>query len=342
VKRIGLDATAVSPSGKGLARVQVGTVRALAALGRYELVAYVAQGVDLPTSTRIVRRRPALLWEHIGLARAARETDAVLTWTDRLPLLAGGSFVVWLFELPTHRIEQNRRTSAGPYQRASDLITAASWRSSLRRAAYVLAASEATAEELRAELPGLKVRVLYPGLDERFAPGPGRGDRYVLHVASSDPRDNFDGVFDSVARANRRLREPVRLLVAGSAPDRRGGEAEFLGRVSDDELIALYRGAAAYVDASLYEGFGYQPLEAMACGAPVIASDTSAVAEVVGDSGLLCEPQDADARASAIARVLEEPGLAQTLRRRGLERARQFSWERTARALAGVLDEVVR
>src|SRR5438552_1570074 len=125
------------------------------------------------------------------------------------------------------------------------------------------------------------VRVCYPGLDERFTPGPGRDGRYVLHVGSADPRDNTGAVAESVARANRRLREPVKLVIAGSATLRADG-AELLGSVSDEELAELYRGAAAYVDASLYEGFGYQPLEAMACGAPVVGSDVPAAAEVLG------------------------------------------------------------
>jgi glycosyltransferase involved in cell wall biosynthesis len=338
---IAVDATSVSTAGKGLGRVQRETIRALAALGRHELVAYVAADVALGVPTVRVRRRPAFLWEQVGLARAARRAEAVLTWTDRLPLV-GGRFVIWLFELPTHRIEQNRLARAGGYQRASDLLTAATWRSSLRRAAFVLAGSVATAAELRAELPDLRrVQVLYPGLDERFTPGPGRDGRYVLHVASSDPRDNLDGVLEAVVRANRALDEPVRLIVAGAAGKARLAGAEFLGRVSDEELVELYRGAAAYIDASLYEGFGYQPLEAMACGAPVIASDGSSVQEVVGDAGLLSDPRDTDARAAAVVRVLEEPGLADELRLRGLERARTFTWERTARELAAVLDEVV-
>ncbi len=106
-----------------------------------------------------------------------------------------------------------------------------------------------------------------------------------------------------------------------------------MGRVSDEELVALYRGAAAYVDATLYEGFGFQPLEAMACGAPVVASSSTSIPEVVGDAAVLVDPRNAGALADALARVLEEDGLAADLRRRGLERAREFTWDRTVDAL---------
>lgn len=327
--RIAVDATSISSRGKGLSRVQRETVRALAALGRHELVAHVAEDIELEVPTARVRRRPALFWEQLGLRHAGRDADAVLTWTDRLPLGGGGRFVVWLFELPTSRIALNRERHAGPYQLASDLLTERLWRPSLRRAARVLAGSEATEARLRAELPELgDVSVLHPGVDERFTPGPGRDDHYVFHLSSDDPRDNTATVSEAVRLANERLREPTRLIVAGGSG----------GRVSDEELVALYRGAAAYLDASLFEGFGFQPLEAMACGAPVIASTASR--DVVGDAGLLCDPRDPRAQADALVRLLEEPGLGEELRRRGLDRAREFSWERTAAQLADVLDEV--
>jgi glycosyltransferase involved in cell wall biosynthesis len=317
-------------------------VGALAAMGRHELVAYVSSEADLGVPTVRVRRRPALVWEQVGLARAARRADAVLTWTDRLPIV-GGAFVVWLFELPTHRITRNRAHRAGAYQRASDVLTQALWRPSLRRASCVLAGSEATAAELRATVPRVRdVRVLYPGVDACFTPGPGRNGRYVFNLSSDDPRDNTAAVVDAVARANRRLREPVRFVVAGTASARGAEGVEYLGRVPDEDLIALYRGAAAYLDASPHEGFGFQPLEAMACGAPVIAADAASTPEVVGDAGLLCDPHDSELQASALVRVLEEPGLAEGMRKRGLERARLFTWDRSVRELAGVLDEVVR
>jgi glycosyltransferase involved in cell wall biosynthesis len=319
VARIAIDATSVSAAGKGISRVQRETVRALAALGRHELVAYISEDVELEVTTVRVRRRPALWWEQVGLRRAARDADVVLTWTDRLPLLGAGRFVVWLFELPTHRIALNRERGAGAYQRASDVLTELLWRSSLRRAARVLAGSESTA----AELDG--ATVLHPGIDGRFTPGPGREGRYVFHLSSADPRDNTATVAEAVRIANERLREPVELVVPAS-------------RISDEELLDLYRGAAAYLDASLFEGFGYQPLEAMACGTPVVASTASR--EVVGAAGLLCDPADAHAQADALVRLLEEPGLAEERRRRGLERAREFTWEHTAAQLTDVLDEV--
>ena len=339
--RLGLDATAVSPAGKGISRVQRSLAETLARRGVVDVVALVRPGVELAAPTEVVRMRPAVMWEQAGLARAARRFDVVLTPTERLPLAGGGRFVVWLFETPERRMAQSR----GAYRRGSDLVTRALWRRSLRRAVAVATGSEATAREVEAAVPELRgrVRTIHPGLDERFGPGPSaEGARYVFHLGSDDPRDNTETVLRAVALARERLREPVRLVVGGSVGGRRLEGAESTGRVSDGELVRLYRGAAAYVDASLFEGFGYQALEAMACGAPFVGSNATSIPEVVGDAGLLCDPRDADALADALVRVLEEPGLAEELRRRGLERAAAFTWDRTAEAFERLLTEVAR
>jgi glycosyltransferase involved in cell wall biosynthesis len=334
--RIGFDATSVGPDGKGIARVARSSAEALARRGA-DVVALVQEGVSLDAPLQVVRSRPAMAWEQVGLSRAARRFDVVLTFTERLPLVPGGRFVVWLYELPERRIAQNR--GAGAYQRGSDLVTRALWKRSLRRAWRVAAGSDATAEELRAALPDVDVRVVYPGLDQRFSPGEGLGGaRYLLHLGSADARDNTPTVLEAYARVRERLSDPPRLIVAGGAADPAAEGVESVGRVSDEELVALYRGAAAYVDATLYEGFGLQPLEAMACGAPVVGSNSTSIPEITGDAALLVDPRDPAALAGALVRVLEEPGLAEDLRRKGFERARAFTWARTADALLELIE----
>jgi glycosyltransferase involved in cell wall biosynthesis len=341
--RVGVDATAVSADGKGHARSQRKLVEALAGLGRYEVVAYVrtdeAARLLRPVEATVLGPGRAVAWEQVGMRRALRGLDVLVTLSERLPLGAEKRVVVWLFELPTHRIAANRRERAGWYQRGSDLLTERLWRHSLARAGAVVAASTATAEEL-----GEAVPVVYPALDDGFSPGPGRDGRYVFHLASSDPRDNTEAVLDAFER----VESDAELLVGGrlgarEAPLRaRAGErVRFLGRVSDEELVALYRGALVFVDVPLYEGFGYQVLEAMACGAPVVAGAATSVPEVVGDAGLLCDPCDPGAIALAVERVLGEPGLADELRTRGLARAASFDWAKTAAGFAAVLDDVL-
>ena len=326
--RIGVDATAVTAAGKGHARTQRHAVEALARRGGLELVAFVRDAEAaalLPVETVVVRERPSIVWEQAGQPARASGLDAILTWSDRLSVLPQPPTVIWLFESPVHRIEQNRASGAGEYQRAADWMTSRLWRRSLRRAAHVCFGSEATSAEVLGELPELRGRtsVVYPGLAPGFGPGPAsdRG-RYALHLGSTDPRDNTPAAVEACRQAD------VELIVVGELG---------IGRVSDEELVELYRGAAAYLDPSLYEGFGYGVLEAMACGAPVVASDRTSIPELVGDAGLLCDPESPEELAAALRRVLGDPGLAAELRARGLARAAMFTWERAGDALAAAL-----
>jgi glycosyltransferase involved in cell wall biosynthesis len=115
----------------------------------------------------------------------------------------------------------------------------------------------------------------------------------------------------------------------------------FLGFVPDATLAVLYRLAAAFVFPSLYEGFGLPPLEAMASGTPVITSNVSSLPEVVDDAALLIDPMDSAAIADAMRRVLEEPALRADLVRRGCERVKAFSWERSVARVRQVYREVL-
>jgi glycosyltransferase involved in cell wall biosynthesis len=112
-----------------------------------------------------------------------------------------------------------------------------------------------------------------------------------------------------------------------------------VGRVPVEELAALYRCAELFLFPSLYEGFGLPPLEAMACGTPVVASDRAALPETLEEAAVLCDPSDQGAVARAAARALSDSALRESLRRAGLERARQFSWQRSAEVLIGLFEE---
>jgi glycosyltransferase involved in cell wall biosynthesis len=114
----------------------------------------------------------------------------------------------------------------------------------------------------------------------------------------------------------------------------------FLGFVSDETLAALYRLATVFVFPSLYEGFGFPPLEAMASGTPVIASNLSSLPEVLGDAAVLVDPYDANAIADAMRRVLIDQDLRRELRQRGYARVQAYSWEEAARQVRRIYDEV--
>jgi glycosyltransferase involved in cell wall biosynthesis len=159
-----------------------------------------------------------------------------------------------------------------------------------------------------------------------------RREAFALHLGSGDPRDNTATAVEAARLAG------IPLRVVGGW---RGRGAEALGRVSDDELAELYRRATALLDPTLYEGFGYGVLEAMASGLPVVASSTTSIPEVVGDAGILCDPRSAPELAAGLRRVVAEQGLAESLRERGLRRAASFTWDRTAAGLADALSRAL-
>jgi len=169
---------------------------------------------------------------------------------------------------------------------------------------------------------------------------------YVLVVGSLEPRKNLRRLFAAWEILRRRI-QGVELVVAGSGAkvfrntgfDRPPAGVRLVGHVSERDLPTLYSGALLFAYVSLYEGFGLPPLEAMACGTPVVASSTSSLPEVVGDAAVLVDPYDVDAIASEIHRVVEDSTLREELRRKGLERAKGFTWERTAELTWQVLVE---
>jgi alpha-1,3-rhamnosyl/mannosyltransferase len=112
--------------------------------------------------------------------------------------------------------------------------------------------------------------------------------------------------------------------------------------VAEEDMPALYSGAELFVFPSLYEGFGLPPLEAMACGAPVLCSSSSSLPEVVGNAALTVNPYDVTALAEGLRQLLSQAALRVHLREAGLQRAREFSWERTARATLAVYEDVQR
>jgi glycosyltransferase involved in cell wall biosynthesis len=341
--KLGFDASSLSPGGKGLARVQGELLQAIAELGAVpDLTVFAPAGAPLPdvAGWRHVPIPPGsmLRWEQIGLPRAARRArlDVVVTTSERAALW-GPPQVVYVIEHPRHRVERAREVGVPMRQRLVDRTILALFPLSMRRAASVLTTSRATADDIASLVSSRVVPLAVP---ERFSPG-GEPGGYFLHVGSDDPRDNSSVVIEALAQ----LDDRPPLVMAGGIHTQLGplrelaarlgvaDQVTFTGYQPDDALVDLYRGAVAYVDPSLYEGFGLQALEALACGTPVISSDRTSLPEVVGDAGILLDPNDVRGFANAMNRVLHEPGLRDDLRARALERAKAFSWERTAREL---------
>jgi glycosyltransferase involved in cell wall biosynthesis len=196
----------------------------------------------------------------------------------------------------------------------------------------------------RLHVPEERVRAIHLGIDhERFHPATAepasersRDARpFLLYPALGWPHKNHARLFDAFAvlRARRPGLELVLTGYDGPVPE----GARTLGRVPLDELVLLYRTAAALVFPSLYEGFGQPPLEAMACGCPVACSNAASLPEVCGDAARLFDPTSVEEIVTAVEDVLEEPA---PWREKGLARAAGFTWEATARAHDAVYAEL--
>jgi glycosyltransferase involved in cell wall biosynthesis len=231
------------------------------------------------------------------------------------------------------------------------------WKANVRyiqQILYIIAISEYTKNELMEYLgiPEERIYVIPDGVNRQIfhpLPHPVRPtyldseDRILLYVGTEERRKNLVVVLQALHDLIKEMPH-VKLIKAGGPGigiSREGCLTEikrlglekhviFTGTITDAELMGLYNSADAFVFPSLYEGFGLPPLEAMACGCPVITSDRTSIPEVVGDAGILLDPEDTEAWCTAMYRVLDEPATRENMRQKSLRRAEMFSWENCA------------
>jgi glycosyltransferase involved in cell wall biosynthesis len=215
-------------------------------------------------------------------------------------------------------------------------------RPACHRAAFVLTVSEYSKHEILAwaKVKQEKVINVGNGVGLPFTPVGRKHDPgypYLLYVGSRKPHKNLPRLLKAYSISG--IRRDVRLVLSGYPDQQILGEIERLGlsgdvvfatSPDDADLADVYRGALAFVFPSLYEGFGLPPLEAMACGVPVLAANVCSMPEVVGDAGLLVDPHRIDGIADGIRRLVQDLTLRDELRQKGLLRAQLFSWEETA------------
>lgn len=288
-----------------------------------------------------------LRWEQLGWPATAREQRADLLHCPyfALPLRRDRAAVVTIHDLIPLVL---------PAYRGSLLVRAYTWLQALacRSADAILVDSECSKRDVLRLLrvPADRVHVIYLGVEERFSPAsPGENsplDRpYVLYLGSPDVRKDVPALIRAFGAIAPDYPDLV-LALAGEPrpasplfPDLRreaaplGVRVRFLGRVSDEDKLSLYRHAAVFAFPSLYEGFGLDPLEALACGCPVVCSNAASLPEIVGEAALLFEPGDEQALAEAMRQALRDP---EPLRAKGPAQAAKFGWEKTAAETAAI------
>jgi glycosyltransferase involved in cell wall biosynthesis len=295
--------------------------------------------------------QPFALWQH-GI-------DLVHGMAYALPFLSPARGIVTVHDL-------SFLLFPSVFNRVNRLYVSAITRQTVRRAQAVIADSENTRQDLIRLLgvPAQKVVAIPLGVDAGYAPPPpdqvaqfrqraGLPDRFILFLGTLEPRKNLAVLVRAYAELRRVDPHAPTLVLAGGAGWRYAplfGLVEelglkdhilFPGFVPQSDVTLWYAASETFVYPSLYEGFGLPPLEALACGTPVVTSTASSLPEVVGDAALLVPPDDPTALADALRRLLADTGLRAEMRARGLARAARFTWLRTAEATVDVYNRVL-
>jgi glycosyltransferase involved in cell wall biosynthesis len=350
-----------------------GLERPAAGVGVYTRQILRAMGVERP-DCRLIVYGPRRAWMHAPgatyrLMPSMRFVGRHLQWpatirrlrpdayfgpAGALPLGAiGCPSAITIHDLAIYR---NSRWFPGGQPLSTRLVVPRS----VLRADVVIAVSESTARDV-VELFGLdrrRIQVVPHGVSPKFRPMGGEElaeerarlglpERFILFVGTIEPRKNLDTLLDAWVLMRDRpdlvivgtwgwLYETVREKMA-----RLGPRLHHLEDIGPDQLPAVYNMARALAHPAWYEGFGLPPLEAMACGTPVVVSDRSSLPEVVGDAGLVVPAGDPEAWRKALERVVEDTDLAAGMRHRGILRAAQFSWDRAARLTWKAVDDAI-
>ena len=306
---------------------------------RTETVAY---GPFSPRSTLALPRRLRSLG-----ADVFHSTNFILP-LRRLPCAAVATIHDLIPYVAPHYVPRSRKTRCAALYRWTT-------RRAARLADRIVAVSRHTKCDIVTHLrvPDEKVTVIYNGIDPSFRPSGGaRSDEFrrrfniegdlIVAAGRADPYKNLLGLVRAVQDLVAAGRTTLRCLLVGEEDDRypevrRYVEAHgldehvrFTGYLDHADLVRAYQEADLLVHPSLYEGFGLPPLEAMACGTPVVSSNRTSLPEVLGDAAVLVEPEDPAELAAAIARVLDDDALRQSLRAKGLKHVQAFTWQRAA------------
>ncbi|MFN8514458.1 MAG: glycosyltransferase family 1 protein [Chloroflexia bacterium] len=366
--RIGVDASRVDRGHRtGTEQYSAQLLEALGELDHRNRYILYANGRSKPALRLPPNFRARLipfprLWTHarLSLEMASRAPDVLFVPAHVVPL-AYPRTVVTIHDLGYRAFPEAHPPLARRYLDWSTRWSAAAAR-------RVIVPSEATARALTAAYgtPPERIVVIPHGYHPRFRPlDAGTVDAglarlgiarpYLLFVGTLQPRKNLARVlaaFERLAAGGWQgrlvlvgqrgwLSDPIFGAIARSDSPAHG-RIHLTGYLADGDVPIVYNGADGLVFPSLYEGFGLPALEALACGTPVLTSDTTSLPEVVGDAALTVDPLDTDAIADGMARLVGEAALRDTLRQRGLARAGRFTWRRAAGRTLAVLEDVAR
>jgi len=356
--RIGIDARMIQGPFTGDSTYWRGLIAGLSHLkSNDEFVLYL--DANLPTgnvtladnmTVRFVRASSWRLWSAVAFPLALRKDRVDVAHVQyAIPPLMPCPVVTSIHDVSFKRYPEFFNTK-------DRFILDVGVRFALKRASRILAISEYTKREIidLYRVPPQRVSVIYPGVDEQFTPDDRLASRtfieekyginspIILTLGVIQPRKNLPTLVKGFAKLKASQEFEHKLVVAGKYDWKEQGliglveeleltqDVLFIGYVPYEDLPALYRAADVFVYPSVYEGFGLPPLEAMACGTPVVTGNRSSLPEVVGEAGIMVDPYDPEAFALAMWNVLSSESLRAEMSQAGLNQAAKFSWDKMA------------
>jgi glycosyltransferase involved in cell wall biosynthesis len=280
-----------------------------------------------------------------------------------VPILFRGKCVVTLHDLTHSTFVKGSTTHSGVKHVIKRLGYRVSVKNALKHSAKIIVPSEYVQNQIVLNHPELreKITVTHEASDPctvipsdkliRVLSDFGISKPYFFYIGNAHPHKNLETLLKSFAKL-RDTHPDIELVLAGddsyfwprlkkySVIEHLNGNVKFVGKVSDYERDALYRGALAYVFPSLSEGFGLPLLESMSCGCPVISSNSSSLSEIAGQAVLFCDPTDIESFVTNMKVIIEDPEVRNTLRSRGFKRVHMFSWKKMAQQTLSVYESV--
>ncbi len=371
--RIGFNAQIVSGSDAGVATYARNLIKHLVAENKNHEI-YIFASPDyinlpedsrsrmIPTSQIINRGWKRILWEQFILpAKAKRCHVDVMFYPDHTASLFKKTSPV---VLTIHDLAFMAMPDTFPFGKR--IYKTLAVRQSVRSADRIIADSQATKDDCIKLLgiPEDEIKVIHNGIDSYFKKITepalltntrkklGLFKNIILFVGTLEPRKNVIRLIRAYAHLCKSMHLEHELVIAGKKGWMYSGifheverlglkdRVHFLNYVSQQDLVNLYSMADLFVYPSLYEGFGFPPLEAMACEVPVVASNVSSLPEVLGDAALLIDPYSTDEMVAAMSKILSDVEFSQRLKAKGLERVKQYSWQNFAVQLLKVFEEI--
>lgn len=297
-------------------------------------------------NVQVIGKKNGHIWEQFELPRYLKKQGAPL-----LLNLCSTAPVFYKNQIVTHHDVTYKRYPKS-FSRKFKMLYGILVPLMLRNSHRLLTVSEFSKREIN-EVYGVsekKISIIYNAVSGDFAHSESseKKEAYLLAVSSPNYHKNFHGMIEAFLK----IKGPnCKLKVIGKASTsfavqdytqllKETGNIEFLGRVEDEQLVKLYQNALAFVFPSFYEGFGIPPLEAQACGCPVISSNTASMPEVLADSVVYFSPEDTDMMAEVMMKIISDEDLRSDLIMAGQENVKRFSWDTSATKISAILDEL--